>query len=355
MNQLAQQRWSSASGTVSGYDTATLTATVAFTAPGSWTTLATPHYDGLGRVDYTDYLNGVRTTNGFDSFGRPVSVTHTAGSTTLYSDVVTRDTSGRVVDRVVDGTDPRPGDPNYVYDAAGRLTDWWERDVAGAANASGTYRFAYSGSNFATTCGAVTGANSAAGANSNRVEETFTTTAGTVTSVYCYDYADRIQKVTKSSGANPYAAGFAYDSAGNTTTVGSDTMSFDGANRHLTTVNGSTTVEYTRDASGRIVTRSVNGSIAAKYAYTGSGDTYDLTLNAAGTVTEATIALTGGALYTWRPSSAEVWSHGNTHGDLTITTDNSGTQTGTTGSYDPFGNPLGATTIDNSAGNFDYG
>jgi RHS repeat-associated protein len=176
-----------------------------------------------------------------------------------------------------------------------------------------------------------------------------------VTSVYCYDYADRIQKVAKSSGTNPYAGGFVYDAHGNTTTVGTDIMSYDGANRHLKTVNGSTTIEYTRDAADRIITRTVGGTTISKQAYTGAGDTSDLTLDGSGNLTEITISLAGGGLYTWRPSTAEVWSFANTHGDLTVTCNSSGTQTGTTGSYDPFGNPLGSTAIDNSTGNLDYG
>lgn len=357
VNQLNTQRWSNAAATVSSYNYTTLTPSAAMPTPGSWTTLATAHYDTSGRNDYTDYQNGVRTTNGFDTFSMPVSVTHTKGAATLYSDVITRDITGRVIDRAVNGTDPRPGtgNNNYLYDSAGRLTDWWERDVAGAANVSGTYRFAYTGGTLPGSCTGVTGANVLAGRNSNRVEQSVTTSGGTVNTVYCYDFADRLRKVSPSSGANPYSAGFVYDAHGNTTTVGTDTMSFDGANRHLKTVSGATTVEYTRDAAGRIVTRSVNGTVVSKQAYTGAGDTSAVTLSNTGTVKEITVGLTGGGLYTWRPSSATVWSHGNTHGDLVLTTNSTGTQTGTTGSYDPFGNPLGTTAIDNSDGNFDYG
>ena len=355
VGQIGTQRWSNTAATVSGYNHTTLTPTVAMPTPASWTTLATAHYDSTGRNDYTDYLNGVRTTLGVDGWERPVSVVHTKAAVTLFSDVVTRDKTGRIVDRTVNGVDPRPGSPNYVYDTAGRLTDWWERDVTAAANASGTYRFAYTGSNYTTTCGAVAGGNVNAGKNSNRVEETVTTGAGTVSSVFCYDHADRIQKVTRSSGSNPYSGGFVYDAHGNTTTVGADTMSFDGANRHLKTVSSTATVEYTRDAADRIVARKVNGTVVSKQAYTGGGDTSDLVLDNAGNLKEISIGLVGGGLYTWRPSTAEVWSHGNTHGDLVLTTNNTGTQTGTIGSYDPFGNPLGATSIDNADGDLDYG
>ena len=355
VGQVATQRWSNAAASVTGYNFTTLTPSTAMPVPGSWTTVATAHYDTTGRNDYTDDANSVRTTTGIDSWERPVSITHTKGATTLYSDVVTRDKTDRIVDRTVNGTDPRPSNPNYIYDNAGRLTDWWERDVNSAQNVSGTYRFTYTDVNYTNTCTSVPGANSAAGSNSNRTEETFTTPSGTVTSVYCYDYADRIGKVSKSSGTNPYTGGFVYDAHGNTTTVGAETFSYDGANRHLKTVSGSTTVEYTRDAADRIVTRKVNGTTVSKQAYTGTGDTADLVLDNTGAVKEITLGLLGGGLYTWRPSSAEVWSHGNTHGDLVLTTNNTGTIVGTIGSYDPFGNALGTTSIDNADGNLDYG
>ncbi len=44
------------------------------------------------------------------------------------------------------------------------------------------------------------------------------------------------------------------------------------------------------------------------------------------------------------------------HGDIVATTNGSGTKAGSTKAYDPFGNPLGTTTLpDNSAANLDYG
>ncbi len=114
-------------------------------------------------------------------------------------------------------------------------------------------------------------------------------------------------------------------------------------------------VSYKRDATDRITERSANGRVVARYSYTGSGDTSDLTLDGSNNVVEATLSLPGGALYSWR-SAAPVWSYANTHGDVVVTTDNTGTKQGPTRAYDPYGQPLTtAAEIDNSTGEFDYG
>ena len=493
VDQVATQRWSNGAATVAGYNATTLSAGSAMPAP-TWQTLATLHYDALGRNDWVDYQNGVRSTTGVDSFQRPVSVTHTTGGggggacsttryeaetatlngvfvdtswapfsgtgvigyfdtvgdsitwsvnipaggsiplnfryattqtpwsrsvevdgvpvgtvsggstgawnsyatatlstpitagahtirlkyitgntefinvdyldvgcdlaggggTTLYSDTVTRDVTGRIVDRAVNGVDARPGNPNYTYDTAGRLTAWWERDIAGAQTVSGTYGFAYTANTLPTGCTGSGGTSLDAGKNSNRVEQTVTVGAGApVSTQYCFDYADRLRKVI-TAGANPYSAGFGFDAHGNVTTSGGQTLVFVGANRHVSSTAGATTVTYGRDAADRITQRTV-GATVQKFAYTGAGDSSDLVLDNAGNVKEITLGLPGGAMMTWRSTGA-VWSLPNTHGDHVITTTAAGTAVGTAASYDPFGNQLGtATAPDNSDGNWDYG
>ena len=491
VDQVATQRWSNNAATVTGYNATTLQAGSAMPTP-SWVTLATLHYDSLGRNDYVDYQNGVRSTTGVDSFQRPVSVTHTTGSggacstvryeaenatlngtqvdtnwapysgtgvvgyfdtvgdsitwsvnvtqggtiplnfryattqspwsrsikvdgvvvgsvsggstgawntyatvtlstpitagahtvkmeyisgntefinvdyldvgcdpaggsgTTLYSDTVTRDVTGRVVDRTVNGVDPRAGNPNYTYDNAGRLTAWWERDVAGAQTVSGTYGFAYTGNTLPAGCAGSGGTNLDAGKNSNRVEQTVTVGAGAaVGTQYCYDYADGLRKVI-TTATNPYAAGFAFDAHGNITTSGGQTLVFDGANRHVSSTAGTTTVTYVRDAADRVTQRTV-GATVQKYAYTGAGDNSDIVLDGTGAVKEITLGLPGGAMMTWRSTGA-VWSLPNTHGDYVLSCTGAGAATGTAASYDPFGNQLGsAAAPDNSDGNWDYG
>lgn len=233
VNQLSATRWSSTLAAVTGYDTVNLKATTAMpTAAG--TTLATITYDAAGRANYIDYANGVRSTNAYDTFGRDAGVTHAKGATVLTSDAVTRDLPGRVIDRTVDGIDANPAGANYVYDGAGRLVDWYETDPSTSTQYRGTYTFGAA----PTECAGGSWGNATnAGKNTNRATSTLQINGGaTATTKYCYDFADRIQKVITPSGTpNPYAAGFVYDAHGNTTGLGNETHTYDSADRHMST------------------------------------------------------------------------------------------------------------------------
>ena len=122
------------------------------------------------------------------------------------------------------------------------------------------------------------------------------------------------------------------------------------------------TVAYQRDATDRIVSRSVNGQTIAKYAYSAGGDTADVTLDASGTVVvEATMVLPGGVLWTFKPAAGGVpaagstWSLPNIHGDIVVITDQAGAKQSVTRVYDPDGSLIIGSTPDNSTGDFDYG
>ncbi len=101
---------------------------------------------------------------------------------------------------------------NFEYDATGRLRAAKIKDHAL------DYDFADSGG-----CGPQT----AAGRNGNRTS--VIDNAGTPTT-YCYDHADRLV-----SSSDPAVGTLAYDSHGNTTTLGTQTLIYDGADRHLET------------------------------------------------------------------------------------------------------------------------
>jgi RHS repeat-associated protein len=266
-----------------------------------------------------------------------------------------RSVAGRIIDRTVNGVDPNIGGSNYTYDGAGRLTAWSERDVAGAQNVSGTYSFAYAGGTLPASCTGISGVNVLAGLNSNRTTQTVTQGGSTTTTTFCYDFADRLRKVDMSAGTNPYTAGFVFDAHGNVTTSGNQTLVFDGANRHVSSTAAGTTVAYVRDASNRIVSRAVNGTVQERYVFTGAGDNSAIVTSTSNVVKEFVLSLAGGVSYTWRPSSAGVWSLPNTHGDIVATTNTTGVLQGGIASFDPFGNPLGTTGVkDNSDGNLDY-
>ena len=241
VNSLSATRWSSAAATVTPYYFSKLSAGAAMPTVAG-TTLATLHFDTVGRNDYVDYSTGVRSTTTFDTFGREAGVTHAKGATTLYSETATRDILGRVIEQSVEGTDPNPSGSNYTYDKAGRLTDWWVRDPAGGSNYHGTeYYTSYPGGTPAG-CSGSWFAGTGAGKNSNRLAQSVQVNGGAAsTRQFCYDHADRIRTVTTPAGTpNPYAAGFTYDAHGNATVVGTESRIYDGADRHIGTTNATT-------------------------------------------------------------------------------------------------------------------
>ncbi len=75
-------------------------------------------------------------------------------------------------------------------------------------------------------------------------------TVNNVSSTYFYDMADRLTSTT-----HPGVGTITYDARGNTTGIGGMTLTYDGTNRHMSTVDGSKTITYTRDATHRIVQR----------------------------------------------------------------------------------------------------
>lgn len=304
-------------------------------------TVTTATYDAasgvLTAVSYPSGVgNGANGTSGslsMDARGRLGGLTwKTPTATVLASDTVTRSLAGRVTDQSIDGVDANPSGANFVYDGAGRLTS------AIVAGHSLLYGFASTGG-----CGTLT----AAGANSDR---TSVTDNGATTS-YCYGAGDQLTATT-----DPSMSALGYDTHGNTTALGAETLGYDGADRHTTTVTGTTTVRYTRDASDRIVARDVTGTASSSslhYGFSGAGDSPDFTMDGSGNVIERTFSLLGGVLLTKR-SAGDVWSYPNVHGDVIATADATGAKQGATISYDPFGQTLGSVP-DNSAGNYDYG
>ncbi|MGD8195378.1 RHS repeat-associated core domain-containing protein [Herbiconiux sp. P18] len=148
------------------------------------------------------------------------------------------------------------------------------------------------------------------------------------------------------------AATLTYDPQGNITRLGDQTFTYDHAGRHsnTTVLDGAagvpgTKVDYTRDATGAVISRTetpVTGPPTV-YRYTGP-----FVLNGS-TPVQRTLGLPGGVTVSIPISSdpaadiaARKWSYPNIHGDNTWTTDNTGTRTGFF-LYDPFGQPLDQT------------
>ena len=219
-----------------------------------------------------------------------------------------------------------PSGQNYLYDTVGRLTEAW----VGSQHL--TYSYA------ANTCGVA-----AAGKNGDRTA----TSVNGVATTYCYDAADRLTSSSDTAIGSP-----TYDAHGNTVTLGAQTLTYDGADRHVkTVVAGGATVSYRRDSSGRIVERTEGANAAVHYGFAGPGDGPAFVLSTTNVVTQRMIGLLGGASVT-KQSSGDVWSYPNAHGDVIATANGAGAKQGTTLSYDPFG--VG-TAPDNAQGNYDFG
>jgi RHS repeat-associated protein len=225
----------------------------------------------------------------------------------------------------------------YSFDAAGRLVQ------AVIPRHTLTYGF-----------GATTGCvNDAAGKNGNRTSFSDVFDGTTTTSMaYCYDNADRLRSTVVTnppSGANPVYGGnltttsLAYDAHGNTTTLADQTLSYDVADRHIETELLDGTIIT---ATGRIVERTVDPvtgpNQVLRFTYSGSGDNAWAILDGVNAVLERTIGLPGGAAMIIGSSTR--WSYPNLHGDVTITTDNTGTRAGARASYDPFGQSIDPAT-----------
>jgi RHS repeat-associated protein len=228
-------------------------------------TVAVPAYDTTlngGRLLSVAYPSG--TGNGgngtslnpvtYDDAGKTNGLTfNQAGGALLTSDTVTPSQSGRIVTDSIDGATAN----TYTYDSAGRLA---------AATVAG-HTLGYS---FPATGGC--GIDPYAGLNTNRTA----TTDNSATTTSCYDFADQL-----TSSSDPGVGTPGYDTHGNTTSLGVQTLAYDATNRHQqTAVTGGTTVTYTRDATDRIAARTTTGpEIALRATTTNQSATAGLTLN----------------------------------------------------------------------------
>src|SRR5205807_5410642 len=94
-----------------------------------------------------------------------------------------------------------------------------------------------------------------------------------------------------------------------------------------------------------------------RYGYTDHSDNTAMELNPSNQVLDRTLSLVGGVSLTRTqavPSAADVWSYPNIHGDVAATSDGTGTKTGTTFTWDPYGQPL-AGQPNNTASSLSYG
>jgi RHS repeat-associated protein len=204
--------------------------------------------------------------------------------------------------------------------------------------------------------------------NGNRTvsSDVFHTGSGDVTTTvsYCYDWADRLTATdSDSSTGSPVGAwdlsmaapgaSLAYDARGNTTTLADQTLGYDIADNHTSTLlDDGTKVTYLRDSAGGLIERKVDnpGSTPDEdYRYTAGAVIQGAGTNA-GTVLQRTVSLPGGVSVSYKPGSADQWSYPNIHGDVALLcdgdgmrdSDGDGTADDTVFRYDPFGQPIAA-------------
>ena len=314
--------------------------------------VASAHYDdpaNRGKLSSVDYANGTKApASGFlpyDEGGRLTALqwATTAGAT-FASDQVHYSQDGRVDDQLIDGVDARPGtwggasSANFLYDGVGRLVEAWTLDQPSAAVRHLSY-------DYVTQVPACVIAPNA-GMNTNRSK----TTDNGVETTYCYDHADRLVSSTSTAVGAP-----TYDGRGNTKTIGTQVLTWDGDDRNMgVAVTGGVSLAYKRDFTGRIIERS-EGTSVVRYGYTGAGDSagFTLTSDPSMSVIDRHLGLPGGVMLT-KTGTTQAWDYPNIHGDVLATADAAGNKVDNSRTYDPFGQPLGGLP-DNSSGNMDYG
>ncbi|MFK0247789.1 PA14 domain-containing protein [Amycolatopsis azurea] len=289
--------------------------------------VATPAYDAAGELATVGYGNGTAlSTITRHGSGELLSLAWGLAADRKVTDTVTRSRGGTVLTNTVAENGTTAASYSYTYDAAGRLV------TASVPHHELIYRFDGTGG-----CGP----NTAAGTNGNRTALLDSKNgAAPVTTSYCYDNADRL---LSASGGTQLQVG--YDSRGNATTVGGDTLTYDGADRHVrTTTAAGATISYTRDATDRLVTRTVStpGQHSVHHlGYTGGGDTADLVLANGGGLAERILSLPGGVLLAKSyADTTSRWAYPNIHGDVIVTADQAGAKTGGIFSYDPYGQQI---------------
>lgn len=312
------------------------------------TVLADPSYTGQGELAGVTYANGSTLGNLQRTPAGALAAMSWLfpNAQATVTDTVFRSQSGRIVaNTLTDGATAYAS--RYAFDAAGRLT---EAVIPG-------HTLTYGFGTTAASCG--TALNQAAGLNGNRTTFTDTPDGGTpANTAYCYDPTDRLTSTTVTgapAGSNPIADGLTaadlvYDGHGNTTTLADQTLGYDLSDQHVkTTLADGTRVEYLRDVTGRIIQRTEtppgqNPEVtAARYGFTGDGDTPDLILDTQNTVQQNVFGLPGGATLT-TTTMGQTWSYPNIHDDITVTADAAGIRSVGVHRYDPFGQPIDPTT-----------
>lgn len=278
-------------------------------------------YDSRGNPKTTQYPNGTFSWADYNAAGAltglhnrhgtlpaplPSSVPADSQGSPLADFTYGYDLEGRKTQATRTGAGLTTETESYVYDALGRLAQ-----VTLPSGVVRSYSFDL---------------------DSNR---TAIAEDGTTVASYTYDIAqtpgvDQLTSVTEAGSTRA----FTYDSDGNVTARGTDTLTWDGWGRHTGGTFAGATVSYGFDALGFRRSRSASGA-TTRYLHGGLFET-----DGSGTLTLADVDGPTGDLarYTGSPASGTPvnFLYYNGHGDLAATADATGARINAY-TYDPFG------------------
>jgi YD repeat-containing protein len=220
--------------------------TIARVLPDGESQFATYEYDANGnRATLTYNTNGDSTSYTYNLANKLSTLTNKKGTTSLSSYSYAYYLDGNQATK----TDHLAGKvTSYVYDGVNRL-------ASESPQGETVVNYTYDDSN-------------------NRK----TMTIGSATTSYAYDRNNRLITETKVSGVISYA----YDNNGNTITAGSTSSEYNGFNQLKKVSTGNTIAEYTYNADGLRISKTVNAAVT-KYVW--DGDQMAIELDGTGALT----------------------------------------------------------------------
>ncbi|MEM9515880.1 MAG: RHS repeat-associated core domain-containing protein [Actinomycetota bacterium] len=304
-------------------------------ADGTTTVTATYAYNTDSTIDTVTITNGsteiITETLAYQpTTGSHIGSTWSRGGTVIATDTLTESPNSlRALGETI-ATGGVTYDWDYTYGGLSRLTG---AELSSSDDSiSGSWAYG-----FADQSASVTGGeNPNAHLNGNITSKTVSLNGGPSDMfTYHYDFADRLTRTT-----DPDLAGLVYDSFGNLTTIGADTISYNRVNSPVSVTDGTTTVDYTRLLSYQLIEKTTRtGGVDTTIRYSSNG----LMLNTIGQV--VTQIFQFGPLIITTPATntatATTYQLNTLLGNRMLTLDATGTPTKTVPDlFDPYGNPV---------------
>ena len=276
-------------------------------------TEATLTYNPDATVNSISYGNGVVVNNQFNEQNRLVGNAWTTPSGAFSNSRVI--SAGGNISAETLSAPTGSSTFNYVHDSNGRLSA--VNVSAGLVPAAKSWNWTFDGA-------------------SNRLTQKVTTN-GAVTGDYTYTYNNASQLLSTTDPAA--SSGITYDAQGNALTVGPDTFTYDNANNVVSATDGTMTVNYERDFSGAVITKTTTGGTDAgtiRYSSTG------VLLDADSKPYAVQYSLPGGVGVTksFGAGAPARWQFTALNGDLFFETNDGGSVQGGAQAFDPYGQVL---------------